>query len=68
MHDEEKKPKIKLFLMEKFGFRTYHKWNTSEFSDFIKKNKFNIVEQSIIKDGTLFECVLVCEKAEELIS
>ena len=59
---EEKAPKLKLFIMEKLGFRTYHKWNGSELSNFVRDKNFNILEQSIIKEGLLFECMIVAQK------
>ena len=60
--DNAKVPTIKLFFMNRLGYRTYNKWTSNTFTNFIKENKFNVVEQSIIKDGLLFESMLVGKK------
>ena len=62
---EDKTPKLKLFILEKIGFHTYHKWNEIGFSNFIKENKFNILEQSVIKNGLLSECMIVGKKSDK---
>ncbi len=60
-----KVPRVALFIMNRLGYRTYNKWTSSTFTNFIKENKFDIVEQSIIKDGLLFECMIVGRKPRD---
>lgn len=48
-----------IWLMEKAGFKTYHKWTREEFSKYVAKRNFAIKEDTLIKGKPLCECVLV---------
>ena len=55
--------KIKVSMLEKTGFKTYHKWKAVEYEDFVEQSNFRIVESYIIRDNFLPECVLICKKS-----
>lgn len=55
--------KFKVSMLEKAGFRTFHKWKSAEYENFIEQLGFHIVESYIIRDNFLPECVLVCRKS-----
>lgn len=59
---EEKISKAKIWLIERFGFHTFHKWSSKELSNFVKEKSFTILDQSIIKGAILPECVLIGRK------
>ncbi|WP_302826659.1 class I SAM-dependent methyltransferase [Anaerofustis stercorihominis] len=54
--------KIRLWFMEKAGFKTFHKWKSQEYMNFIEDNGFKIKEKYLVQGKLLSECVLVCEK------
>lgn len=53
------KPLLKLF--ELFGFKTFHKWTASEFSEFVTSNGFEVLECRVIATGKVPECLLVAK-------
>ena len=52
--------KIRIWIMELIGFRTFHKWKLDEYIEFVCENGFHKIESSIIMDEMLPECVLIC--------
>lgn len=59
---EEGYSKGLIWLMEKAGFHTFHKWKADEFSAYVCERKFKMCESSLIKGKPLSECALVCRK------
>lgn len=51
-----------LAIFEAVGFRTFHKWTSAEFSEFIKKNDFEIIDCQVLRSGKMPECLLVAKK------
>ena len=54
--------KILIWLMEKVGFKTYHKWTKKEFTEYVKTRNFSVIDDILIKGKPLYECVLVGKK------
>lgn len=52
--------KIRILLMEMVGFRTFHKWKSDEYAEFVCKKGFDLIDSSIIADEMLPECILIC--------
>lgn len=59
---EENIPKKKLWLLEKLGFKTFHKWSSSELSEVVKEKGFEILDLSLLNGSLLPECNLVGRK------
>lgn len=59
---EEGYSKILIWFMEKAGFRTFHKWKTNEFINYVCTKKFLELEHILIKGNPLSECALICRK------
>lgn len=59
--------KIRLWFMEKAGFKTFHKWKSQEYMNFIEDNGFKIKEKYLVQGKLLLECVLVCEKIDSKV-
>lgn len=54
--------KLLIWLMEKAGFKTYHKWQKDEFAEYVGSKGFRIIDTTMVKGKPLFECVLIGEK------
>lgn len=54
--------KQSIFLMEKLGFKTYHKWTKREFEHYIADRGFEITQSVLLKGKPLYECVLIGKK------
>lgn len=54
--------KLLIWLMEKAGFITYHKWNQKEYEDYIANSGFSIKKSLLEKGKPLSECVLIATK------
>jgi ubiquinone/menaquinone biosynthesis C-methylase UbiE len=50
--------KLKIWVLEKAGFKTFHKWSAKEFVTYIEEHNFNVESQNLIKGNPLFECSL----------
>lgn len=48
-------------FMEKFGFKTYHKWDSNSLADYVKNKGFKIIDSSIIPAKPIDECALIAE-------
>ena len=53
--------RIQIWMMEMIGFRTFNKWKSDEYTEFVCKKGFNFVYRCIIDGNPLPECVLVCK-------
>ncbi len=54
--------KVLIWLMEKAGFHTYHKWKTSELKEFVTAHGFVIVSSEAVKAKPLEECMIIAGK------
>lgn len=52
---------IRTWLLERFGFRAYFKWNETEFVEFLKDNGFEIVEQKTMGSNIAPLCFVIAE-------
>ena len=55
-------PKFLIWLMEKAGFQTYHKWQSEELKEYVGSEGFQVVGAALIKGKPLSEYVLVGKK------
>ncbi|MDO5784579.1 MAG: class I SAM-dependent methyltransferase [Eubacteriales bacterium] len=51
--------KIKIWLMEKVGFHTFHKWTAQEFAAFVMQQGYAVEHIKLLKGNPLSECFLV---------
>ena len=54
--------KLLIWLMEKLGFHTFHKWKEKELKDFVASYGFTLESDEVIKAKPLDECVLIGRK------
>jgi ubiquinone/menaquinone biosynthesis C-methylase UbiE len=54
--------KIMIFLMERIGFKTFHKWKSSELKAYVESKGFSTIKLSLIQGKILPECLLVGKK------
>ncbi|RGD74455.1 class I SAM-dependent methyltransferase [Anaerofustis stercorihominis] len=59
--------KIRLWFMEKAGFKTFNKWKSEDYINFIEDNGFKIKEKYLVQGKLLSECVLVCVKIDSKV-
>lgn len=52
---------FRLFIMDKIGFKTFNKWTSTQYLDFIQTQGFNVISIENIYDKVLFECLLICK-------
>lgn len=57
--------KLLIWLMERAGFCTYHKWTSMEYAEYVSQRGFRVIKSTLINGKPLAECVLVAEKSEE---
>lgn len=50
------------WLMERVGFKTYHKWKKDEFVEYVSGRGFHVIDASLVKGKPASECVLVGSK------
>ena len=50
-----------IWLMEKVGFHTFHKWKSCEYEEFMRMKGFEIIGTSVIEGEMLPECILICK-------
>lgn len=53
--------KIRIWLMERIGFHTFHKWKSNEYVEFVSKKGFDIIDSYVIVGDMLPECILICK-------
>lgn len=56
--------RLLIWLMEKVGFKTYHKWQSKEFADYVSDRGFRITDTILLIGKPLSECVLVGKKSQ----
>lgn len=54
--------KLLIWVMEKLGFKTYHKWTKEELTEYVSRQGFDIIKAPLVKGKPLSECVLVAGK------
>lgn len=54
--------KLLIWIMEKLGFKTYHKWTKDEYVNYVSIQGFDVTEAPLVKGKPLSECVLVAGK------
>lgn len=57
--------KLWIWLMEKIGFKTYHKWNKAELAAYINEHGFFVAENIVIEGKPLVECIITAVKNEK---
>lgn len=57
--------KFRIWLMEKFGFKTYHKWSAEDYVNFIQDNNFFVSEAKLFEAGPIYECMLIAIKGDK---
>ncbi len=53
--------KLRIWLLENIGFRTYNKWNAQELVNFVSDYSFEIVSSETIHDSSLSKCILIAK-------
>ena len=54
--------KLLIWFMEKIGFKTYHKWQKNEYTEYISKAGFHVMDSILVKGNPLLECILIGRK------
>lgn len=54
--------KLRIWMMEKFGFKTYHKWRKNELAAYVGGRGFHVTKTFLLKARPLPECVLIAAK------
>lgn len=62
---EEGYSKLGIWIMEKVGFRTYHKWNKAELTAYVNEHGFFVAENIVIETKPLVECIITAMKNEK---
>ncbi len=57
-------PKLRMWLLEKIGFRTYNKWQSSELANLVGQNNFKVKSSEVIHAKPLSECVIIATKKQ----
>lgn len=65
--DNGKTGKIKVALMERFGFKAFHKWTEPEYCEFLLQNGFTIDKKQVLKANFPLTYVEAHKKQEENI-
>lgn len=54
--------KLLIWIMEKAGFKTYHKWTRAEYAKYVSQKGFCVEKDTLVKGRPLSECILVAKK------
>lgn len=54
--------KFQIWLMERFGFRAFHKWTAKDYIKFIQSNRYYVSEVKLFDAGPIYECMLIAIK------
>lgn len=57
--------KFRIWLMEKLGFKTFHKWTAAEYVKYIQSHNFFVSEAKLFQGGPLVECLLIAIKGDK---
>ncbi len=52
-----------IWIMEKVGFHTFHKWKSGELKDFVSSHGFIVQSSEVVKAKPLGECMIIGRKA-----
>lgn len=52
-----------IWIMERAGFKTYHKWTRMEYVKYVSQKGFRVIGDTLVEGKPLSECVLVAEKS-----
>ena len=61
VHGEYTGSRIRMKLMEKTGFRTYHQWTQSQFLKFLADHGFSVAEYRTLDSGRIPLCFVVAK-------
>ena len=64
---DTKKKSVKLWVSERFGFHTYHKWKSNELTKFIAHNGFTIMKSEKM-NGKPLDISFIIAKNDKLTS
>jgi ubiquinone/menaquinone biosynthesis C-methylase UbiE len=53
---------LRIHLLEQRGFRTYHRWNTRELSEFLVENGFQVKQCTTFHGGLAPLCCISAER------
>ncbi len=56
--------KLLIWIMERAGFRTYHKWTRAELTEYVSQRGFCVMKDTLVAGKPLAECVLIAGKKE----
>lgn len=51
-----------IWIAEKAGFRTFHKWTAAELAAFVQAYGYQVERAQFVKDCPLYECILVARE------
>jgi ubiquinone/menaquinone biosynthesis C-methylase UbiE len=54
--------KLLIWMMEKVGFHTFHKWKAGELKDFVASHGFTLQSGEVVKAKPLTECIIIGRK------
>lgn len=60
--------KLLIWFMEKIGFKTYHKWQKNEYTEYVCQEGFHVVDSILVKGNPLSELPVSCLDSFKLIS
>lgn len=52
--------RLRIWVMERIGFRTFYKWNHMEYLIFLEENGFDVIEDQLLPGELLSESLAVC--------
>ena len=56
--------KFRLKVMEKVGFKTFYKWTSKEYREFVEEQGFCVIDEEYIYGEVIPECILTCKIKE----
>lgn len=59
---EGKMNKLRLWFLERVGFKTFHKWSSAGYTNYIRNQRFKIVEHLVFAGKLLPECLVIAKK------
>ncbi|MGN0351019.1 MAG: class I SAM-dependent methyltransferase [Roseburia sp.] len=54
--------KLLIRIMEKAGFKTYHKWIQKDYNEYISRKGFKVIDSTLVNGKPLSECILCAQK------
>lgn len=54
--------RVRIWFMEKIGFKTFNKWKTKEYKEYVETHGFQVKKKMLLNGRMLPECVLICKK------